>query len=297
MTKRLSMLLAVVLTTGTSALGQSTDEKSPTPITSNVLTGTVRGSGTYVYSLKSKRGQTVRVRAELTLAGDGSQGFSLDFRGKAGGTGGQTTCCEGETYMSLSADPTLNTSFQVTTDEYFLLFLNFSAPGRALPYRITFDGLNLDAEPQSSALGARTASAQVLPDKARALLDEEYQGWELSPGDPPCPRETTLADDFDGDGKEDYAVMLKLKRTVSIVVLLADGEGFKSREVKRGLRGNEFVTVAPKGEVYSDYVRALGKMESVRERKLKLATLVVHPCGGGEKHYLIPEYGDLKDDN
>jgi hypothetical protein len=81
------------------------------------------------------------------------------------------------------------------------------------------------------------------------------------------------------------------------VVLLADGEGFKSREVKRGLRGNEFVTVAPKGEVYSDYVRALGKMESVRERKLKLATLVVHPCGGGEKHYLIPEYGDLKDDN
>src|SRR5215207_9291581 len=147
MTKRLSMLLALVLTMGTSALGQSTDEKSPTPITSNVLTGTARGSGTYVYSLKSKRGTTVSVRAELTLAGDGSQGFSLDFRGRAGVTGGQTACCEGETYMSLSAEPTLRTSFRVITDESFLMFLNFSASDRPLPYRITFAGLNFDAEP------------------------------------------------------------------------------------------------------------------------------------------------------
>ena len=72
---------------------------------------------------------------------------------------------------------------------------------------------------------------------AKALLDEEYPGWEFSPGDPSCQRETTLSDDFDGDGKEDYAVMLKLKRSVSIIVLLADGEGYKSREVKRGLGG------------------------------------------------------------
>ena len=57
------------------------------------------------------------------------------------------------------------------------------------------------------AVGARTASALELPDKAKALLDEEYPGWEFSPGDPSCERETTLADDFDGDGKEDYAVM------------------------------------------------------------------------------------------
>jgi hypothetical protein len=147
------------------------------------------------------------------------------------------------------------------------------------------------------AAGAQTASAPELPDKAKALLDEEYPGWEFSPGDPSCERETTLADDFDGDGKKDYAVILRLKGSVSVVVLLADGEGYKSREVKRGLRGNELVTVARKGEVYSDIVRALDGMESVRERKLKLDTLVIQPCGGGEKHYLIPEYGDFKDNN
>jgi hypothetical protein len=147
------------------------------------------------------------------------------------------------------------------------------------------------------AVGARTASALELPDKAKALLDGKYPGWELSPGDPSCRRETTLSGDFDGDGKEDYAVMLRIKRSVSLVVLLADGEGYKSREVKRGLLGNEFVTVAPKGEVYKDIVRALDKMESVRERKLELATLVIQKCGGGEKHYLIPECGELKDNN
>jgi hypothetical protein len=147
MTKRMLAILTLVVTLGTSAAGQSTDEHSPTPITSDVLTGTVRGSGTYVYSLKSKRGTIVKVSADLTLGGDGSQGFSLDFRGKAGVSGGQTTCCEGETYMSLSAEPTLRTSFRVITDENFLMFLNFSAPERPLPYRITFDGLNFDAEP------------------------------------------------------------------------------------------------------------------------------------------------------
>jgi hypothetical protein len=115
------MILTLVVTLGTSAVGQSTDENSPTPITSDVLIGTVSGSGTYVYSLKSKRGTTVTVRADLTAAGDGSQSFSLDFRGRAGVSGGQTACCEGETYMSLSAEPTLRTSFRVITDENFLM--------------------------------------------------------------------------------------------------------------------------------------------------------------------------------
>jgi len=148
MTKRqLFVAFTLVMTLATSAFAQSTDEARPTPITSNVLTGTLRGSETYVYSLKSRRGTTVRVRAELTVAGDGSQGFSMDFRGRPGVTGGQTNCCEGETYMSLSSEPTLTTSFRMITDEKFLMFLNFSAPDRPLPYRITFEGLNFDAEP------------------------------------------------------------------------------------------------------------------------------------------------------
>src|ERR671916_55735 len=124
-TKQLLVLLTLVVTLGTSAVGQSTDENNPTPITSSVLTGTARGSGTYVYSLKSRRGTTVNVRADLTVAGDGSQGFSLDFRGRAGASGGQTACCEGETYMPFAADPTLRTSFRVITGENFLMFLNF----------------------------------------------------------------------------------------------------------------------------------------------------------------------------
>lgn len=148
MTKRQLLAVAILIVTlGTTAFGQSTDENNPTPITSSVLTGTLRGGETYVYSLKSRRGATVRVRADLTVAGDGSQGFSLDFRGKPGVTGGQTNCCEGETYMSLSADPNLTTSFRVITDERFLMFLNFSASDRPLQYSITFEGLNFDAEP------------------------------------------------------------------------------------------------------------------------------------------------------
>lgn len=147
MTKQIIAILALAVTLGTSALGQSTDESNPTPVTSNILTGSASGSGTYVFSLKSKRGTPVNVRADLTVAGDGSQAFSLDFRGKAGVTGGQTNCCEGETYLSLSAEPTLRTSFRVITDEKFLMFLNFSAAERPLPYRITFEGLNFDAEP------------------------------------------------------------------------------------------------------------------------------------------------------
>ena len=61
MTKRQLLVVAILVVTlgtsgGTSAFGQSTDENSPTPITSSVLTGTLRGSETYVYSLKSGRG-------------------------------------------------------------------------------------------------------------------------------------------------------------------------------------------------------------------------------------------------
>jgi hypothetical protein len=151
MRKQFLEILALGLILGASAFGQSTDENNPTPVTSSVLTGSARGSGTYVYSLKSKRGTTVRVRADLTVAGDGSQGFSLDFRGKAGASGGQTECCVGETYMPYSNEPNLRTSFRVLTDESFLMFLNFSAPERALPYRITFEGLNFEAEPVGDA--------------------------------------------------------------------------------------------------------------------------------------------------
>ncbi len=147
MRKQILGILISVIMLGASVFGQSTDENNPTPVTSSVLTGTLTGSGTYVYSLKSRRGTTVRITTNLTVAGDGSQGFSLDFRGRTGVSGGQTECCVGETYMSFSSEPSLRTSFRVLTDENFLMFLNFSAPDRALPYRITFEGLNFDAEP------------------------------------------------------------------------------------------------------------------------------------------------------
>ena len=151
MRKQLLFISTLVFIFGTLAFGQSTDENNPTPVTSSILSGSATGSGTYVYSLKSKRGTIVRVTANLTVAGDGSQGFSLDFRGKTGVSGGQTDCCEGETYLSFSSEPNLRTSFRVLSDESFLMFLNFSAPERALPYRITFEGLNFDAEPAGDA--------------------------------------------------------------------------------------------------------------------------------------------------
>lgn len=151
MRKQLSGILTLVFMFGVSAFGQSTDADNPTPITRDVMTGTARGNGTYIYSLRSKRGTTVSVRADLTMRGDGSQAFSLDFRGKAGASGGQTDCCQGETYMPLADRPTLRTSFRVMTDESFLMFLNFSAVDNPLPYRITFEGLNFDEEPVGDA--------------------------------------------------------------------------------------------------------------------------------------------------
>lgn len=151
MKKQFLVIFASISMLGTLAFGQSTDAERPTPITSNVLTGTVRGNGTYVYSLKSKRGTTVNVRADLTVRGDGSQAFSLDFRGKAGVSGGQTDCCQGETYMPLSDQPTFRTSFRVKTDESFLMFFNYSAADNPLPYKITFEGLSFDDEPVGDA--------------------------------------------------------------------------------------------------------------------------------------------------
>lgn len=151
MTKQFLVISALVIILANLAFGQSTDADNPTPITSNVLTGTARGSDTYIYSLKSKRGTTVSVRADLTVRGDGSQAFSLDFRGNGGVSGGQTDCCQGETYMPLAAEPTLRTSFRVITDERFLMFLNFSAVDNPLPYKITFEGLNFDEEPVGNA--------------------------------------------------------------------------------------------------------------------------------------------------
>jgi len=145
------LVLTLMTALGALAFGQSTDADNPTPITTNVLTGTARGNGTYVYSLKSKRGATVIVRADLTARGDGSQAFSLDFRGKAGVSGGQTDCCQGETYMPLADQPILRTSFRVMTDERFLMFLNFGAADNPLPFRITFEGLNFDEEPVGDA--------------------------------------------------------------------------------------------------------------------------------------------------
>ena len=147
MTKQLMVFLTLITALGTFAFGQSTDAENPTPITTSVLTGTARGNGTYVFSMKSKRGTTVAVRADLAIRGDGSQAFSLDFRGNQGVTGGQTECCQGETYMPLADQSILRTTFRVLTDERFLMFLNFSATDNPLPYRITFEGLNFDEDP------------------------------------------------------------------------------------------------------------------------------------------------------
>jgi hypothetical protein len=143
----LTAIFGLIISSGLCVMAQSTDENHPTPITSSVLSGTVRGSGTHVYSLKSKRGKTLSVRVDLTLVGDGSQAFSLDFRGKPGVDGGQTQCCDGESYMPLSADSTIKTSFKVTTDDSFLMWFNFSVGNSPLPYKITFDGLELDSKP------------------------------------------------------------------------------------------------------------------------------------------------------
>jgi hypothetical protein len=151
MKKQLLGILTFVIMLVSLTFGQSTDENNPTPVTSSILSGRLSGSGTKVFSLRSKRGATVRVTVNLTVVGDGSQAFSLDFRGRAGVSGGQTECCAGETYLPFSADPNLQTSFRVLTDESFLMFLNFSAPERALPYRITFEGLNFDAGPVADA--------------------------------------------------------------------------------------------------------------------------------------------------
>lgn len=134
---------------GAAAVAQSTDAQRPTPITMNVLSGTVRGSGTHYYSLRARTNTLVTVRARLSAPGlkGGEVAFSLDFRGTAGADGGATSCCEGESYLPLSSAESntvnLETSFRTTTGSSFLMMLNFSTSSSSpLTYEITFEGLD-----------------------------------------------------------------------------------------------------------------------------------------------------------
>jgi hypothetical protein len=181
MRKQFLVISALVFIFGTLAFGQSIDVNRPTPITGNILEGTVKGGGTHYYSLRARQGSLVIVRVDLSSPGlfGGEVAFSLDFRGKAGTDGGQTACCKGGDYLPLSA-PTkkLETSFTVVTNNSFLMMLNFGTTDRSpLTYKITFEGL------ESSDINDDSESADTITVDGRSGNDWVDTGVDIKKGD------------------------------------------------------------------------------------------------------------------
>jgi hypothetical protein len=139
MRKQFLVISAVVFMFGTFVFGQSIDINRPTPITSNVLEGTVKGSGWHYYSLRAKKGTVLIVRA-ISTSGSGS--ISIAFQGRDYGSGAPN-CCSIGAYLSFAGDSRkVETSFTVLTNDSFLMAFNFDVPDSlAMSFKISFEGL------------------------------------------------------------------------------------------------------------------------------------------------------------
>jgi hypothetical protein len=142
MRKQFLAISALVFIFGTMAFGQSIDINRPTPITSNVLEGTVKGrGGWHYYSLRAKKGTLMIVRATPT---SGSGSISIAFQGRDYGSGAPN-CCTTGAYLSFAGEKEfrkVETSFTVLTNDSFLMLFNFDVPPSSpMSFKITFEGL------------------------------------------------------------------------------------------------------------------------------------------------------------
>ena len=186
MRKQFLVILVSVFIFGTFAFGQSIDVNRPTPITSNVLEGTVKErGGLHYYSLRAKKGTLLIVRATATKSGDleGSGEISIGFQGRDYGSGAPNCCTIGN-YLSFgvgsneTVSKKVETSFTVLTNDSFLMTFGFDViPSSPISFRITFEGL------ESGGDGVDSESSDTITVDGRTGNDWVDTGIDIKKGD------------------------------------------------------------------------------------------------------------------
>jgi hypothetical protein len=212
MRKQILAISALVFIFGTLAFGQSIDVNRPTPITGNVLVGTVKGNDTNYYSLRAKKGTLLIVRATATSLGEGVQG-SIAFHHKDGGI----DCCSPAGYLAFAVDSgkrvskKFETSFTVLTNDSFIMDFNFAVPESSpMTFRITFEGLDVE-----------NSVVPVLPTVIRPSSGDMTE-WFLDTTWCSSPNSTLYSADFNGDNRTD--LMCREPNRISIDYADADGQ-------------------------------------------------------------------------
>ncbi len=215
MRKQFSVISALVFIFGTLAFGQSIDINRPTPITSNVLTGTVKGNDTNYYSLRAKKGTLLIVRATATSLGEGVEG-SISFQGRDYGSGAPN-CCSTGAYLAFAVDSgkrvskKFETSFTVLTNDSFLMTFGFAvAETSPMTFRITFEGLEVE-----------NTVVPILPTITRPSTGDMTE-WFLDTTWCSSPNSTLYSADFNGDNRTD--LMCREPNRISIDYADADGQ-------------------------------------------------------------------------
>lgn len=101
----------------------------------------------------------------------------------------------------------------------------------------------------------------LIPAGVKSILDQMHPGWKLAQISDENRqicfkkdskfRPTLIWGDFDGDGKQDYAVIVDYGKKSSVMAFLARGTGYKAFELFTPSRSNErapdLLEVLPKG--------------------------------------------------
>lgn len=109
-------------------------------------------------------------------------------------------------------------------------------------------------------LASQTAYGQTLPVKVKSQLNADYSGWKSYAGSSICKSRSVVSGNFNGDGKNDYAVMLKKGSSVYVVAFLSRSVNYKAHVLESGSAadlGDIFLSVGKKGERYSEKQRLL----------------------------------------
>ena len=109
-------------------------------------------------------------------------------------------------------------------------------------------------------VASQTTSAQTLPAKVKSYLNKNYSGWKLSSVTDGCGSDynnSTVSGDFNGDGKNDYAVKFIKGRRGYILAFVSSGSNYKSHTLESGSTKdikNQGLGIARKGETYGEII-------------------------------------------
>jgi len=100
-------------------------------------------------------------------------------------------------------------------------------------------------------------SAQTLPAKVKSHLNDNYSGWKLFSGARVCNSRAVVSGNFNGDGRNDYAVMFKKGRNGYVVAFLSSGTDYKAHLLETRSSSEMqgvFLSVGRKGTTYGEII-------------------------------------------